>query len=266
MFWQYGEELPAGVGGERWCAAHLAYLAVFLTLSVCYALFYKQLDGARRKSADRVLGSLVFFFGLCHYGILALTGHFGLYTLPLHLCTLMFLAALLHAWTCAARPGSLAARFHSFLGALLFFPGIPGTWAALLFPDWLDYPFRNALSISCFLSHGLLAVYGASILVRQAEAPDPNGLFWRDLKNSALFLGAGSALMYVFDRAAGVNYWFLLAPSVDSPFEGVWRRGGPGGYLSALLLTAAAVTALWYGLRYLLFVRGRERRSGRSAQ
>ena len=100
-----------------------------------------------------------------------------------------------------------------------------------------------------------------SILVRQAEAPDPNGLFWRDLKNSALFLGVGAALMYIFDRAAGVNYWFLLAPSIDSPFECVWRRGGPGGYLSALLLTAAAVTVLWYGLRYLLFVRGRDGRS-----
>ena len=266
MFWLYGDALPAGVGGERWCAAHLAYLAAFLTLSVCWAFLYGHLDGERRKTADRVLGSLVFFFGLCHYGMLALTGHFGLYTLPLHLCSLMFLAAPLHAWTGAARPGSFAAGLRGFLGAVLFFPGIPGTWAALLFPDWLDYPFRNALSISCFLSHGLLAVYGASILVRQAEAPDPNGLFWRDLKNSALFLGAGSALMYVFDRAAGVNYWFLLAPSVDSPFEGVWRRGGPGGYLSALLLTAAAVTALWYGLRYLLFVRGQERRSGRSAQ
>ena len=51
MFWLPEDELPAGVGSEAFCAAHLAYLAFFLALTVCYAFFYRKLDADRRKSA-----------------------------------------------------------------------------------------------------------------------------------------------------------------------------------------------------------------------
>ena len=262
MFWLYEEELPAGVGCERFCAGHLAYLAVFLTLAVCYALFYRKLDARRRRIADRVLGSAVFFCGLCEYGVTALLGHFSRYSLPIHVCSLMFSLTPLHAWTGGARPGSIASKLRAFLGGVLFHPGLPGALAALLFPDWLYYPFWNYVSVSSFLAHGLIVVYGASLLVRIAEAAEPRALFRRDLKSSALFLGVGALVMYFFDRAAGTNYWFMAGPGWDSPFLGVWARGGYGGYLLAFGLTALAVTALWYGLRYLLFVRGREAGDG----
>ena len=72
-----------------------------------------------------------------------------------------------------------------------------------------------------------------------------------------LFMGAGALAMYFFDRATGTNYWFMAGPSANSPFLGAWARGGYGGYLLAFALTALIVTALWYGLRVLLFVRGK---------
>jgi uncharacterized membrane protein YwaF len=262
MFWVHGEDLPAGVGGEPFCPAHLAYLAVFLAATVCYAFFYQRLDEGRRRIADRVLGSLVFFFGLCEYGITALLGRFSLYTLPIHVCSLMFSLSLLHAWTNAARPGSFAGKLHGFLGAVIFHPGILGTWAALLFPDWLYYPFWNYLSISSFLVHGLISIYGASLLVRIAEAPEGRALLRRDLRDTALFMLLGAALMYLFDRATDTNYWFMAGPGYGSPFAGVYAQGGFGAYLLAYALTAALITALWYGLRYFLFVRGRNRHPG----
>ncbi len=258
MFWIHGEDLPAGVGSEPFCPAHLAYIAAFLAAAVCYALFYRRLDEGRRRIADRILGSLVFFFCLCEYGVTALLGRFSRYTLPLHVCSLMFLLSPLHAWTDAARPGSFAGRLHRFLGAVLFHPGILGAWAALLFPDWLYYPFWNYLSISSFLAHGLLSVYGASLLVRIAEGPDDRERLPGDLRASVLFMLAGAAGMAFFDRATGTNYWFMAGAGYDSPFAGIYRRGGFGGYLLAYVLTAALVTALWYGLRACLFPRKRE--------
>ena len=90
MFWLFEDELPAGVGVERFGAVHLMYIAVFLTLAICYALFYRKLDALGRKRADRILGSLVFFCGLCEYGVSALLGHFSLYSLPIHVCSLLF--------------------------------------------------------------------------------------------------------------------------------------------------------------------------------
>ena len=265
MFWIHGEDLPPGVGSEPFCPAHLIYLAAFLAATLGYALFYKRLDGRGRRIADRILGSLVFFFGLCEYGITALIGRFSLYTLPIHVCSLMFSLTLLHAWTNAARPGSFAEKLHGFLGAVIFHPGILGVWAALLFPDWLYYPFWNYLSISSFMVHGLISVYGASILVKLAEAPEGRGLFRRDLRDTALFLLLGAALMYLFDRATGTDYWFMTRPSYGSPFAGVYGQGGFGAYLLVYALTAALITALWYGLRYFLFVRGKKQHPGGTA-
>ncbi|MBR5095118.1 MAG: YwaF family protein [Oscillospiraceae bacterium] len=255
MFWIHGDDLPAGAGSEPFCPMHLAYLAVFLAATVCYALRYKKMDGDRRRRADRVLSAAVLFFCLCEYGVTALLGHFSRYTLPLHVCTLLFLLAPVHAWTGDARPGSAAAGLHALLGAALFHPGLLGTWAALLFPDWLYVPFWNYLSVSSFLAHGLLSAYGASVLVRIGEAADRSGDLRRDLRGSLLFMAVGAALMYLFDRATGTNYWFMAGPGNGSPFAGAYARGGYGGYLLAYSLTAVVVTALWYGLRHLLVVR-----------
>ncbi len=260
MFWVHGEDLPADAGGEPFCPVHLAYIAVFLAATVCYALFYKRLDGEKRKTADRILGSAVFLCGLCEYGITALLGRFSLYTLPIHVCSLMFSLTLLHAWTNGAPPERIAGKLRGFLGGVLFHPGFLGVWAALLFPDWLYYPFWNYLSISSFMGHGLISLYGASVIVNAAEAPDPGGLFRRDLRSSALFLILGGLLMGLFDRATGTNYWFVARPGEGSPFAGIYESRGAGGYLLAFALTAALCTALWYGLRYLLFVRRRRER------
>ena len=252
MFWLYEEELPAGVGGERFGTVHLIYIVCFLTLALGYALFYRKLDGRRRARADRAVGSLVLLCGLCEYGTTALLGHFSRYALPLHVCSLMFFLVPLHAWT-----GN--EKLRGVLGAIIFHPGIPGALSALLFPDWLYYPFWNYVSVSSFLAHGFILVYGASLLVRLAEARDPSGLLRRDLRASLLFLGLGGAAMFFFDRATGANYWFMAGPGVDSPLLVAWERGGTGGYLAALALTALIVTALWYGLRRILFVRGRRK-------
>lgn len=259
MFWLYEGDVPAGAGAERFGAVHLAYLAVFLILTVCYGFFCRKLDKGRRKKADRILGSAVLLCGLFEYGVTALIGRFSRYTLPIHLCSLLFMLTPIHAWTNSARPGSFAARLHAFLGAVLFHPGLPGVWAALLFPDWMDVPFWHYLSVSGFLAHGLVSVYAASILVKSAEAPAPAGLLRRDLRDSVVFMAVGALLMLLFDRATGTNYWFMAGPSVGSPFSAAYEGGGYGAYLLAYACAAALVTALCYGLRFL-FLRGREKK------
>ena len=258
MFWLHEEDLPDSIGNELFCAVHLVYIAVFLALFFAYIFLYRKLDEDRRARADRILGSAVFFFGLCEYGITALIGHFTIYTLPLHVCSLMFLLTVLHAWTNRARSGSFGAKLHGFLSAVLFHPGILGSLAALLFPDWLNYPFWNYLSISGFLLHGFLLVYGASLLVKIAEAPDPKTLLLHDLRDSILFLSAGAIAILLFDRVTGANYWFMAGPGSDSPFTGLYLHSGYGVYLLAYLLTALFITGLWYVLRRCLLFRARK--------
>ena len=252
MFWLHGEDLPADVGNERFCAMHLAYIAVFLIATILYAVWFRKADERRRKTAERITGSLVFFFGFCEYFITFLVGRFTIYTLPIHVCSLMYMLVPLHAWTGSAREGSFGARLHAFLGAVIFHPGILGAWAALLFPDWLYYPFWNYLSICGFLGHGMVSVYGASILMRNAEAPEPKIMILRDFARSAAFLLSGMLIMYFFDRATDTNYWFMAGPGNDSPLTFAYEAGGYGGYLLTFIGVGTAVTFLWYGLRYLL--------------
>ena len=255
MFWLHEEDLPAGVGSEQFSAMHLVYIAFFLAVTVWYAFFYKKTDLRRRIKADRIVGSLVFFFGLCEYGITALVGHFTLYTLPIHVCSLNFTLCLIHAWTNAARPGSFAAKLHRFLGAVIFHPGMLGALAALIFPDWLYYPYWNYLNISGFMAHGLICVYGVSIIINHTEVPDRLRVFLRDLLNSLLYISIGAVVMRLFDNATGTNYWFMAEPSYSSPLVGIYERGGYSAYLLAYILTTAVFTVLWYGLRFLLLVR-----------
>lgn len=255
MFWLHGEDLPADVGNERFCAVHLAYIAVFLAATVLYALLYRRLDGRRRKTSDRIVGSSVFFFGFCEYFITFLVGRFTVYTLPVHVCSLMYVLVPLHAWTNAARPGTFGAKLHAFLGAVVFHPGILGAWAALLFPDWLYYPFWNYLSICGFMGHGMVSIYGASVLLRNAEAPESKKLILRDFARSAAFLLSGMLVMYFFDRATDTNYWFMAGPGNDSPLTFAYEAGGYGGYLLTFIGVGTAVTFLWYGLRYLFLLR-----------
>ena len=255
MFWLHEEDLPAGVGSEHFCTMHLVYLAVFLAGTVLYAVFYKKLDEDRRRTAERITGSLVFFFGLCEYGITALIGRFSKYTMPIHVCSLMFSLTLIHAWTNKARPGSFGAKLHNFLGSVIFHPGILGVWAALIFPDWLYYPFWNYLSISGFMVHGLISLYGAALIVRIAESPEPTKLCLRDFRNSALFMICGSVFMYFFDRATDTDYWFMNWPSESSPFTGVYEKSGYGGYIVAYIATATVISFVLYGIRYLIALR-----------
>ena len=57
----------------------------------------------------------------------------------------------------------------------------------------------------------------------------------------------------------------MTRPGYGSPFAGVYGQGGFGAYLLAYALTAALITALWYGLRYFLLVRGKKQHPGGTA-
>jgi len=107
-------------------------------------------------------------------------------------------------------------------------------------------------------SRTFVSAYAASVIVRRSEAAEQKALFRRDLKCSSLFVLVGAAAMYVFDRITGANYWFMNAPSADSPLAPIYERGGFGAYLLVFLLAAAAGAALCFGLRYLFSVRGKK--------
>ena len=212
---------------------HLAWLVFALAAVLLAGRIYKKAQpGARRALRLKVALSAL---GLEWLRVLiyAVNGEYGLNTLPLHLCGLA-------VYLCAAH--ALRRKSGGLLPQFLYAFCMPGAAFALVFPDWTYYPAAHFVTVSAFLLHILICVYvlmqvrGGDIVPEVRRAP------------ACLALMAGLALpVYLFDRATGMNYMFLLAPSPGSPLEWFAFLGRPG-YLLGYLPLLAAVWLVLYGL------------------
>ena len=146
---------------------------------------------------------------------LCLAGEFGVGWLPLHLCGLSLFLCAWHSF----RGGDLA-------GELLYSLTLPGAALALVFPDWAYLPAVNFLSILCFVFHWLLLFYPAVCLALGTIRPDA-----RRLPRVLAVLLPAAAVVYLFDRAFSVNYFFLLKAPAGSPLAWFDALLGTPGYL-----------------------------------
>ena len=132
-FWKQYEDLPPGLGYMRFSAEHIITLVVLFVLIV---LAVRILTGKRSRleSAMKVIPWIMVCMELFKDGFLVSTGHFGPGYLPLHLCSLglfVFIAASL----------SKTDKWRMIWGEIACILILPGTVAALLFPDWAHlYP------------------------------------------------------------------------------------------------------------------------------
>ena len=96
---------------------------------------------------------------------------------------------------------------------------------ALLFPGWGYLPPFSLLSCCEFLGHFGIVLYVLSGLRSGAIAPSR-------MRIPVIFCILYALVMLPFDRAAGMNYGFLLVPAPDSPLSAIASRtgGGPGYY------------------------------------
>jgi len=187
-------------------------------------------------------------------GVCALMdGSYGVASLPLHVCSLAGYGCLAHflltkasgtgeaagdtdgkpAGKHAGKPagksaggstGKTAGKAAGILGELLYFPGLIGALMALLFPGWGYLPPFSLLSCCEFLGHFGIVLYVLSGLRSGAIAPSR-------MRIPVIFCILYALVMLPFDRAAGMNYGFLLVPAPDSPLSAIASRAGGGtGY------------------------------------
>lgn len=229
-FFVFDRDLPPNVGISAFGAEHLCWLciAVLLTAALCRRLRRAPPRAARRTQC--VVCALILLTELCRELCLLSAGVWGIYTLPLHLCSLSVFVTL---WHCL-KPTPLA-------GELLYCLGMPGAACALLFPEWLRYPAFNLLSISTFLGHILLVAYPAMLVARGSIAPDK-----KRLPKCFACLACTAAVLYGFNRLTGANYFFLRVPAPGSPLEWFEARLGNPGYIAGYLPMITAVWLLLY--------------------
>ena len=253
-FWKQYEDLPQGLGYMRFSTEHIITLLVLGALIVLTVrLLTAGAAGGSGKSgasggsdatgetnprlmrAMRVIPWIMVCLELFKDGFLVHTGHFGVGYLPLHLCSLglfVFIAASLAGTD----------RWRMIWGEIACVLILPGTIAALLFPDWAHlYPVFNFMNLYGYAWHGMLLLYPILMVksgwtrlsIRHAHYP------W-------IFLICAGVPVYVFDRIADCNYMFVNWPLKGTPLTWIAEVTGDKWYLAGYAVFALIVIGLIY--------------------
>lgn len=223
------ETIEPGLGFSHFDGTHLIWLAFFLTVVVCNAVWYRKMGAAGRVCWRKTIALLLIADELFKMIILIIGRRFLPSYLPLHLCSINIFVIAIHAW----KPSRLLSNF-------LYTICIPGTMAALLFPSWTQLPVLNFMHLHSFTVHILLAMYPIVLGLNRELKPTVKAL----PKCLLLLVGmAGIALVFdlIFEDA---NFMFLMYADPGNPlyyFEKLW-----GSHLWGFLVLVPAVLFVMY--------------------
>ena len=175
--------------------AHLASLGLFLIAAVVLFAFRRLIRSSPRLAFTLrliLLAALTISEASLHVWYVTQQIWDARFTLPLELCSLMLLAAIL----------MLITRSR-FLAGLVFFAGIGGALQALITPNLaFDYPhFRF---IQFFVAHAAIILSALYMVWIERFRPT-----WRTLLTVMLSLNAIALAVYLLDRLLDANYMFL---------------------------------------------------------
>lgn len=146
--------------------------------------------------------------------------------LPLHLCSLMGLMALL----------AMLTRREPLLHTMLY-AGAPGAMLALLFPAIAETPWPGWTAFFFHMMHaGLVCVPLLPMMLGWRPRPEGALQAW-------LFLLAAGGVAMAANALTGGNYLFLAGPVAGTPLMLLSRWGGTVYRLLLALLAAAAMAA-----------------------
>jgi len=130
-------------------------------------------------------------------------GRYWLEHLPLHMCGLLLFISAIHV----SRP-------NKFTGEIIYALGLPGAVAAMLFPDWTLYPIFHFYPLQSFTIHALHISFAMMLITSGNLRPN-----FRELWRPVAFLAVILPPIFVLNRAAGTNFFFINAGSEGSPLE-----------------------------------------------
>ena len=159
--------------------------------------------------------------------------------LPLHLCNLGLFVNLLASVT--------RGKIRAFLAEVSLVLILPGSVGALLFPDWTYRPFWSPVSMLCFFTHTLIVFVPLVFLVRKMVHVSFKH-FWY----SYLFLALVTPPIYFIDRRFGVNYFFLMYPTKDSPLEWIYSITGAKLYPVGLIGLVTVMILIVYSVFFII--------------
>lgn len=248
-FFIHESELTGGEGFAMYGPEHLIWLAAAAAAIYLCARWYRGLTAQSRRTARIVIGLLPLLLELLKDGVLLATGHFDWCYLPFQLCGLSIFVELAYA----LRP-------NKYVGEVLFALCMPGAAAALLFPNWTNYPVFSFYAMHSFVIHTALVGCVVMLLAAGEIKPDP-GRLWC----CGVFLLIAAPPLYLLNKRLDTNFMFLNWPSPGSPLVFFAKLFGEPGYLLGYPIMMALVWALMY-LPFLLIRRDEAKRASAGCQ
>lgn len=225
---------------SHFCPEHTVMLLVIAIAVITGLLILRRSsDNGTQRSA--VILSVGLFLAEALQDIILITeGRNIIDCLPLHLCNLGIFVNLIASLT--------KGRFQSFFAEISLVLIMPGSAAALLFPDWTYRPFWSAVSMLCFFTHSLL-VFIPLLFLATKKVRVTFKHFWYPL----LFLTVIVPPIYLLNRNAGVNYMFLMYPPESSPLEFIHNLTGDTYYIAGLIVLILLILFFEYGIYSVFF-------------
>lgn len=240
-FWKQQDDIPSGMGYPLFGEIHIisSVITILIVLVLTYGLL--RLSNRKRTYVLKSIPVVMLFMELFKDAFLISVHRFSVAYLPLHVCSIgifIFLSREYMPWKWA----------KDFFGELAYVLIMPGSIAALLFPDWtIYYPVLNFMNLYSFAWHGALVLY--PLLLRRSGLIHPSGkhIYW-----PILFLLVTTPLIYVFDKLFDCNFFFVNWPVPGSPLSFFASLMGNPGYLIGYAAIVLVMLVIVYGMDYII--------------
>ncbi|MCR4792374.1 MAG: YwaF family protein [Lachnospiraceae bacterium] len=240
-FWKQQDDIPYGTGYPLFGKEHLTSTLLTLSAVCLFILLFTRLDRRKRKQMLRAIPFIMIFLEIFKDLFLVTIHRFSVWYLPLHVCSIGIFVFLLRELI----PNE---KTKMILGEITVILIMPGSLAALIFPDWtVYYPVLNFINLHSYLWHGLLVLYPLLLLIDGEAKPTVKHIHY-----PILFLCLVVPGIYAFDKHFGTNYFFVNYPEKGTPLE--WLAGfmGNPGYLAGYAILAIAVMLAVYLVIYTI--------------
>ena len=240
-FWKQQDDIPYGLGYPLFGREHILSTSVTLGIVVLMALCFLKMDRRKQKIILKGIPLFMVFLEVFKDIFLVSVHRFGVWYLPLHVCSIGIFVFLLREFL----PWKKAKEIFGEVAVILI---MPGSVAALVFPDWtVYYPVVNFINFHSYVWHGLLVLYPVLLILTGETRPSVKHFHY-----VLIFLCMTVLPIYAFDKHFGVNYFFVNWPEKDTPLEWFAEYLGNPGYLIGYGSLAISVMLIEYLIIFLI--------------
>ncbi len=227
-FFDTAETIGPGFGFAYFDGLHLAWLLLFLAVTLVSCLSYHRIGEKGQERWKKTVAVLLLADEVFKHAVLLIGGNFQWHYLPLHLCSINIFVIAIHAW----HPTKLLSNF-------LYAVCLPGALAALLFPGWSTLPLDSAMHLHSFTTHILLALYPIVLMAAGELRPG-----YRMIPKCLGLLALMAVPIYGLNSLLNCNFMFLMSAPVGNPLY--WFETHWGSHLLGFPVLITAVLLVMY--------------------